>query len=296
MRVTSSLLLTLSLLALSCGCRSHPSKAEAPATYLDFDEAKLLSHIITWPPPLRLSKEEWDKLTDVNLTKTPCGGAEYLSYLLHISAQGTVEEAILQPYQSWCNNQKNPSDPPAFIKKHLTQAESLLKEAHFRPWIINGHPTPVLVQMSIAIAPPEKYGSFLSFPKPVDLSSVTITMQHRGCEGRCPAYNVSIRGDGTVEYQGYAYVAIKGKQIGHITREAVSELIHQFDEANFFSALPEYVGAYDSADVLLKLDVNHTSHTVFDGSGLRVGLPTSVKNLEWLIDQTTDTHHWVYSE
>lgn len=291
MRDTSCLLLTLSLLILLCGCRRHQPQpiSEVPATYLDLNGAELSSHIITSPPPLRLSQEEWNQLTG-----SACGGEEYIPYLLHISAQGLVEEATLQPYQSWCNTQKMPSDPPPYIQKHLAEAESLSREGRFQPWIINGHPAAVIFRTSIAIAPPEKYGPSRAFPKPVDPSSVIITMQMNGCEGRCPAYKVTIHGDGTVEYQGYAYVAVKGNQTAHIPPEAVSELLRQFDQANFFSALPKYIGAYDGGDVVLQLDVNHISHTVVDGSGMRVGLPTSIDKLERLIDQTANTHPWVF--
>lgn len=279
--------LVLNLLALFSGCRRSQPAPDIPATYLDFDAAKIASHVIAWPPPLRLSAEEWSELTE-----PPCGGEESLPYLLHITAQGTIEGAVLQPYQSWCGDKKMPSAPPALVRKHLSEVESLLREARFTPWTINGRPAAVLVHMSVEIAPPEKYGPFRAFPEPVDQSSVLIAMRHGGCEGRCPVYSVTILGDGTVEYQGNAFVSTMGHRTAHISPKVVAELVRQFDEAKFFSALPHYLGAYDGGDVTLRLDVNGMSYTVDDESGVRAGLPYSIEALEMLVDQIAQTHRW----
>jgi hypothetical protein len=295
--MTFLLVVTLSVL-LGSGSSAQVKAGELPtskvaAVYLQPGDDQYPSHVIVSPPPLRVSEDEWHRLQDKRINP-PCGGHDFLPYKIRISTEGLVEDATLQSYVSWCGNRRSPPDPPAFIRNHLAEARALFQQARFQPWIVNGHITPVLISSGIEIAPPEKYGRPRPFPSPVVQSTVLITMQREGCEGKCPAYNVTLHGNGAVEYEGLAFVAVVGKRTIQVGPTAIIALLRQFEEARFFSALPGYRGAYDGGETLLRISVNGTSHTVNDAVGLRDGMPTAIHELESSIDRITDAHRWIY--
>jgi hypothetical protein len=263
------------------------------AGYLTPGQDEYPSHILFPAPPLRVTANEWRRLQSRKINP-PCGGQDFLSYMIHVSASGLVEDTTLLPYESWCNDRKSPPNPPIFIQQHLGEAQNLLKQARFRPWVVDGRPTPVALSSGVIIAPPERYGVPHPFPSPVKQSSVVISMQQMGCEGKCPAYRLTIHGDGTLEYEGLAFVSAMGKRTSRISPEAVDDLVHQFKAANFFSALPEYRGAFDGGETLLQISVDGRSHKVNDAVGFSAGLPTSIRNLEWSIYRATNVGQWVY--
>jgi Domain of unknown function (DUF6438) len=296
-RMTFLLVVTLSIV-LADGSGLQAQAGETPtsrvaAVYLHPGDDQYSSHVVVSPPPLRLSEREWSMLRDRRINP-PCGGHDFLPYKVRISAEGLVEDATLQPYVSWCNNRKSPPDPPPFIRNHLAEARALFQQARFRPWVVNGHITSVLISSGIEIAPPENYGRPRPFPSPVVQSTVLITMQRKACEGKCPIYNVTLHGNGAVEYEGFAFVAVLGKRTIQIGPSAIAALLRQFEEAKFFSALPDYRGAYDGGETLLQISVNGTSHTVNDAIGLRDGMPTAIRDLESSIDLITNAYRWVY--
>lgn len=238
--------------------------------------------------PLRLSDAEW-----IQLQAGQCGGEEYLPYELRISAAGLVEAARLLPYQSFCNSTPIAAQPPPVVAAHLAQANALVSSQHYVPWVVQGRPATVLIHTSLAIAPPERYGPAHPFPSPVDPGTVSIGMERRGCEGSCPVYSVTLAADGTVSYVGSAFIAIPGHHRAQITAAAVSDLLDRFRQARFLSALPEYSGAYDGGFTALHLKVNGTAYQVVDESGLRVGLPTAIRDLEKAVDDATESAKWV---
>jgi hypothetical protein len=89
-------------------------------------------------------------------------------------------------------------------------------------------------------------------------------------------------------------VVVVGKRTIQIGPSAVAALLRQFEEAKFFSALPDYRGAYDGGETLLGISVNGASHTVNDAIGLRDGMPTAIREIESSIDRVTNAYRWVY--
>jgi hypothetical protein len=238
--------------------------------------------------PLRLSAEEWHLLDDA-----PCGNVESVSYEVSVSDSGTVKSAHLIPEPVSCNKADLVDATPPVVRAHLAQADALIYAMHFRPWIINQHAAAVTFQTSLPLAPPEQYGAQRPFPASIDTSGVTIGLERQGCEGLCPAYSVQLKGDGTVDYDGHAYVATTGHQVAHVSRASVAGLIEQFRRANFLSSLPTYSGAYDGGDDVIRLTLNGSIYEVRDESGLLAGLPTSILALEDAIDETAGTARWV---
>jgi hypothetical protein len=78
-----------------------------------------------------------------------------------------------------------------------------------------------------------------SLPPPPALDAAPedteIGFDQRGCYGPCAVYSVTFRGDGTLEYEGKAYVAAKGHRSANVSPGAVADLVRHFDDVHFES-------------------------------------------------------------
>jgi len=281
------------LFTLACFSACHGRHSALTSAPVAIDDAEAYHHSLSPVTPLRLSKAEWGQLA---AARPPCGGNEFLPYELIVSESGVVESACLLPYTGSCNFTDDPPDPPAVVASHLVEANNLAHEQRFIPFVINGHSARVLIHWELPIAPPERFGTSRSLPIPIDYDSVRMRLERLGCEGRCPGYSITILGNGTVTYEGHAYVKVSGIQQTQISKAAVIQLVERFREANFGSALPHYLGAYDGGATVLQLHVNGKSFQVIDESGLRVGIPTAILNLEQAVDETVQSRRWVWGE
>lgn len=280
------LLVVLSVLSLLTACRRrHQVQNNAPVSA---DDHTVSTHRLGPDIPLRLSKTEWSQFQ-----AGPCGGADYLSFELTVSASGAVDDARLEPYRSFCDGTPAPSAPGPTVAAHLAEANAIVRGQRYIPWVVDGQPVPVVVHTSLVIAPPERLGPPRSFPVRVDPATISIGLERRGCEGRCPAYSVHLAADGTVTYKGFNYVAIPGQHQAHVPAATVTHLYDLFRQANFLSGLPLYSGAYDGGYNVLTLSMNGKSYQVADESGLSVGLPTAIRALEQAVDEGTRSADWV---
>jgi len=252
------------------------------------DQSTVSTHAVNLLNPLRLSKAEW-----AILNKEPCGGEHYLEYDLTVSALGVVESAALLPYDGSCDFVADSPEPPPVVSSHLSQAESILRAQRFAPWIVDGHPARIVVRTSVGLAPPERFGPQRTLPALASGDDFSMSLERRGCEGRCPVYTVAVSGNGAVTYNGFAYVATKGIQRDHISTQAAMELLNRFRQANFQSALPLYSGEFDGGYDVLTLRIGERQYQVVDETGLEVGLPNAILNLEEAIDKATQSARWV---
>src|SRR3954468_17433740 len=62
----------------------------------------------------------------------------------------------------------------------------------------------------------------------------SLMLERTGCEGFCPWYSVTILGDGSVHYEGTAYVHVEGKRRKKIPISDVNKLIHKLRDEDFF--------------------------------------------------------------
>jgi hypothetical protein len=75
---------------------------------------------------------------------------------------------------------------------------------------------------------------------PTDLSSAEIKLRRTTCYGPCPAYSISLYGDGRVEYRGDRYVSVRGIRKYRVERSAVVGLARRFFEKGFFNFCASY--------------------------------------------------------
>jgi ankyrin repeat protein len=133
----------------------------------------------------------------------------------------------------------------------------------------------------------------IPFPTVHDWDSVRITLRRTGCFGSCPSYRVEVHGDGTVLYEGQAFVAVTGSHRGSIAKETVVELVNAFRDADYYSLQDEYVwDATDLPTFETSIEIDGRLKRVEDYAGGQIGMPLTVSKLEAEIDRLADTGRW----
>lgn len=77
-------------------------------------------------------------------------------------------------------------------------------------------------------------GKSFYFLRRNDLNSAVIELSRGPCYGQCPAYTVTIRGDGSVVYAGKEF-ANRNRQAGILGRDEVSSILQILKRADFFT-------------------------------------------------------------
>ena len=131
-----------------------------------------------------------------------------------------------------------------------------------------------------------------------ELKEVVIRLERTGCYGNCPAYKLTIYGDGRLEYDGADNVKVKGKKDGHIEPDDVKRIVSEFDKANYFS-LDAYTNDHcssctlctDMPTAVTEIRVKGISHKVEHYHGCSCA-PKSLWNLEETLDEIARTEQW----
>jgi hypothetical protein len=71
-------------------------------------------------------------------------------------------------------------------------------------------------------------------------SNVLAALERTRCSGSCPAYRVTVRADGTVDFDGERFVMQPGHHVAQLTPEQLRALIEAFERANYGSFSPSY--------------------------------------------------------
>ncbi|HZV88152.1 MAG TPA: DUF6438 domain-containing protein [Candidatus Binatus sp.] len=137
----------------------------------------------------------------------------------------------------------------------------------------------------------------LSSVSEADLKTVTIQLERVGCLGTCPAYSITIHGDGRVEYSGNGHVKETGGREGRIEPDKIRELLSQFAKAKFWDVAEDYTrakcGRYctDMATAVTAVTLKGATHRVkhYYGCG---NAPKSLFELESSVDKTVDSEQW----
>ena len=163
----------------------------------------------------------------------------------------------------------------------------------FTPFTKDGKPVRALFKDTVAIVPAEKWlHPFLPFPQVRDWNSVRVHLERGRCRP-CIDYSVDIRGDGDVEFDGGSGMMIPGRHHGHISQQAVRDLVSAFQQADYFSLLNEYVyEVSDARRVAINLGFDGHNKSVLDYAGIACGIPDVVDHLENTIDRIAETAKW----
>jgi membrane dipeptidase len=119
---------------------------------------------------------------------------------------------------------------------------------------------------------------------------IEITLERTMCFGTCPAYTVTLRGDGTVTYEGREHTKVSGKQTWTIDPAAVKALAAEMQEAGFFELENEYRAMVtDHPTVYTTLKVGSRTKKIQD----YVAGPPRLKEIEQKIDDVAGTKKYV---
>ncbi|MGI0028702.1 MAG: DUF6438 domain-containing protein [Nitrososphaera sp.] len=134
---------------------------------------------------------------------------------------------------------------------------------------------------------------FSVFEVPVGLvgtEGVIITMERTICFGACPAYSLIIYDNGTLIYEGFAFVAVTGTRTAQIPQDKFEQIVEKFYEINYFSLEDRY------EEPVSDLPSTTTSITVagVTKSVYRYGFgPEELVQLENFIDELVGTERWI---
>lgn len=171
----------------------------------------------------------------------------------------------------------------------------LCKTWQYKPFERNGQPVVAKVRESVAILPiSERPETHVPFPEIHDWNSLRITLSRTGCYGMCSTYEIEIHGDGTVLYDGQAFVGTSGKQKGQISRTSLVKLVDTFRRADYFSLASGYMsGVTDMPTCVSSISFDGLSKSVLDYVGRDAGMPSSVSDVEAAIDRLSGASKWV---
>jgi len=136
-----------------------------------------------------------------------------------------------------------------------------------------------------------------------------ISLRRTACYGPCPIYEVTIYGDGRVEFQGEKFVKTLEKENSTLTPEQIKVLIEAFNEADFFSLKDRYKGSDDECPTIWT--DNPSAYITFEAGGRRksivhyYGCQEATGTTEWKvypqalyvlgkrIDEIVGTERWI---
>lgn len=134
--------------------------------------------------------------------------------------------------------------------------------------------------------------------QPVDATTV-ITLDRTECFGTCPSYSLTIRGDGTVAYQGRRFVKVVGAASTQILVSAVQALVDEMVQADYFNLSVPATCAQgimsDAPTATTSLTLAGRSHSVEDYHGNPCA-PAALPGIEDRIDEAAGSSQWVKCE
>ncbi len=117
----------------------------------------------------------------------------------------------------------------------------------------------------------------------------SIMLKRIGCEGFCPAYEVTILGNGRVRYRGDAYVHVEGVRERTIPVVDVQKLMKRLQDEHFFTWDQKDVLCVDYPEVHITVSLGAKHKHVFEGCNS----PGKVLDLANEIDRVAGTNRWV---
>lgn len=130
--------------------------------------------------------------------------------------------------------------------------------------------------------------------------SVVVTLQRTRCpEGVCPAYAVTLRGNGSVEYTGEWEVDIPGRQVGRVDPAVVRELVMNADAIGFSTMQDRYYeDCTDLPTTIISIQGGGNNKRVSSdySSGCdpkHIGPQVDLAQFAEKIDSAAGTAHWI---
>lgn len=247
-------------------------------------------------PTVGIYKLDDQRLTGDTSVVVGKGSFDDVTALVTIDTQGNVvATTVIDNYQKL--------DPEPAI--------ALVEKWTFRPQMFDGRPVYAVGRVSVTYnGPPIPPNPSIAFPDSTP-GDTAITLERGACYGSCPAYRVTLRGDGLVdfdmggdsfkgtaaqvhlEYNGHN-VLLPGRHMAQVDPAEVADLMERFRAIKFFGLRNEYRYAVtDSSTQILSVRVGKERKSVTDYVGVEAGMPLQVRDLEDAVDKVAGTARWV---
>ena len=220
-------------------------------------------------------------------------GQEVVMMDVEVDTQGRVTSVTALPPYILLPPGRSPQ--PVRLSPFAERAIREMRSRTYIPFVQNGKAVPATFQDYVFFLPPERLPSVhRPIPEIHDWNTLRIGLQRGTCFGSCPAYDLEIRGDGTVRFEGRAYVAVTGEHKSSISREDMETLLDLFRRADFFSLDSKYQDKLsDGATKKVSLAFDSHDVSVVDYYGAAAGMPESVETLISAIDLYGGANKWV---
>ena len=130
-----------------------------------------------------------------------------------------------------------------------------------------------------------------------DFDSVTVEISRGPCYGLCPAYRVSIHGNGLVEYEGYRYVRVHGLETATISKEQFMRILQELDGIRFFTLEDRaFLWAFGSGSVGVSVAMDGKTKSVVSDDmvfGPKDGRQAQFVRVAKEIDDIVGSARWV---
>ena len=128
-----------------------------------------------------------------------------------------------------------------------------------------------------------------------------ITLERGACFGTCPVYQLTIKSDGTVAFDGKRFTKTTGNATGKISQNDFRALVSEFEKINYFSLpdaytpgtkeCPRMITDMPSADTSIRLKGRMKSVAHYYGCGTE-GALAQLTALEKKIDEVVGIEKW----
>jgi hypothetical protein len=135
---------------------------------------------------------------------------------------------------------------------------------------------------------------FILFSLPSGAQSATasdfsITLERIGCVGSCPDYKVTIQSDGSLQYEGRAYVHVEGIRNKKLPSAAVQKLARTLEEEGFFNWEEKETVCVDFPETHITGTLNGARRHVVEGCNT----PGKILKLANEIEKIAGVRRWI---
>jgi hypothetical protein len=126
----------------------------------------------------------------------------------------------------------------------------------------------------------------------------------------CPAYRVTISGDGLVKFEGKSYVKVSGVRTKRIDAKALRELADEVERVHYFDLRNQYASKEDGCpmswtdnpSVTTSVRTAHATKTIHHylgcreverGNSIGKSYPQALTDFEDAIDRIAGTAEWI---
>ena len=186
--------------------------------------------------------------------------------------------------------------PTAGPKTHYNTAKKIARGWKFSPFLARGKPAIVRVAaIGVPIDQPVKSRTREPITPHIAVwESVSLSLSRRAHGGSGPDFDVTVHGNGLVEYEGRSGVKYTGRHCALVRRPVVERLVEEFQRARFLSLEDRYVADMATADsVEMKMSFDGRSKGVYVyGEEFLDRLPDAIHALPPIIEHGLQVQRW----